>query len=459
MSNRLAKSVHITNYYHKNSGGVSTNYNKLLEAAERHQRFVSLIVPGETDAVEEINEFAKIYYVAAPPAPIIDKRYRLMLPWQYIQNETPVRKILMNEMPDIIEIYDNYSLTLLAGLIRKGRFKQLNRPMLVYFTGERFDTIISSFVSKGSLGKWFARRLMGNYNLAMFDFYIANSPFVAEELYESVQKNCNKHRSDLLFNKCWKFFRASKIPFAERVKICPRGVDIERFNPQKSSAKIKCEMREKAGIPEDSVVLLSSTRLSTEKNIQVLPEIMKILAQDTRKDYRLLVAGGGPKAEWLKAETDKKFPGKIVLIGHLEKETLADYYANADVFLHPNPREPFGNVVMEAMASGIPVVVPNAGGVLTYATDENSYLVEATGAGFAKGICEAVENQTISRQKIENALQIVHANTTEQATDLLFATYDAMYEDFLRRNELFAYQDSSKQDKFTELAYNKLPVV
>ncbi len=457
MLKRLAKSVHITNYYHKNSGGVSTSYNKLLDAAERHQRFIRLIVPGENDAVEEVSEFAKIYYVAAPPSPIIDKRYRLMMPWQYIQNETPIRKILLNEMPDMVEIYDNYSLTLLAGLIRKGNFKQLNRPMLVYFTGERLDTIISSFVSKGRFGKWFSHSLMGKYNLAMFDFFIANSPFVAEELFESVQKNCNPHRSKMFFNKCWKFFKAAKIPFSQRVKVCPRGVDTEKFNPRRASAEIKREMHEKAGIPADSVVILSSTRLSTEKNIRLLPQIMEVLAKDEIKDFRLIVAGAGPREDWLREQTARKFPGKIILTGHLDKETLADYYANADVFLHPNPREPFGNVVLEAMASGVPIVVPNSGGILTYANENNAFLTAATAESFAERICEAIENQSIRLQKIENALATVVMHTNQKAVDSLFSIYDEMYEDFQLRHELFAYQEGSKEDKFTDLVYTELP--
>ena len=49
------KSVHITNYYHETSGGVKANYNKLLEAANQHKRYVRLIVPGETEKVQAPN--------------------------------------------------------------------------------------------------------------------------------------------------------------------------------------------------------------------------------------------------------------------------------------------------------------------------------------------------------------------------------------------------------------------
>jgi glycosyltransferase involved in cell wall biosynthesis len=445
------KSVHITNYYHKTSGGVSTSYNKLLEAALRHQRFVRLIVPAETDSVEEVNEFAKIYYVAAPSSPLFDTRYRLIMPWQYLFKDSPIRKILLAEMPDMIEIYDNYSLTFIAGMIRIGKFKKIGRPMLVYFTGERLDTIISSFISKGRLGKWFSRRLMGNYNLAMFDFFIANSQFVAEEICQSLQKQHNPNRFESFFNFCQKFFRAPQVELSQRLAICPRGVDASFFNPNRLSAEKKREIREIANIPQNAIVLLSSTRLSPEKNVQFLPEIMEVLAKNSKFDFRLLVAGAGPKADWLKTETDKRFPNKIIQIGHLDKETLADYYANADAFIHPNPREPFGNVVQEALASGVAVVVPNSGGVLASANQENAWLCDLNAESFANAIIEAVENTTLRTQKATNAVKFAQSHTHTNATDLLFETYDKMYADFQNRRELFAYSEKISDVNFTEL--------
>ncbi len=309
--------------------------------------------------------------------------------------------------------------------------------MLVYFTGERLDTIVASFISKGRLGKWFSRRLMGNYNLAMFDFYIANSAFVAEEIYRSLQKQHNPNRSESFFNFCQKFFKSAKVPLSERLAICPRGVDASFFNPKRQSETVKREMRERANIPQNSIVLLSSTRLSPEKNVRFLPEIMKVLANDAKFDFRLLVAGAGPQADWLQAETDKYFPNKIVQIGHLDKETLANYYANADVFVHPNPREPFGNVVQEALASGVAVVVPNSGGVLASANNDNAWLCDLSGESFASAIREAVENKQLRNQKTSNALEFAQSNTHIDATDLLFKTYDKMFVDFQNRRELF----------------------
>ncbi len=69
-----------------------------------------------------------------------------------------------------------------------------------------------------------------------------------------------------------------------------------------------------------------------------------------------------------------------------DTETLANLFANCDAFVHPNPREPFGITPLEAMASGLPVVAPNSGGVLSYANSENAWLSEPTAECFSEAI-------------------------------------------------------------------------
>ena len=445
------KSVHITNYYHKDSGGISTSYNNLLAAARRHRRAVRLIVPGAVEEVEEVNEYAKIYYVPAKRSPVFDKRYRIMMPWQYMRNDSVVRKILLNEKPDLIEVTDKYMLSMLGAMVRIGKFKQIRRPLLVHFSCERMDDNIASFVTKSRFGRWLARRVVGNYLLPSFDFHIANSPYTAEELYTSVEKSANPHRSDWFFNWCWRFFKSPRIPFEQRIFVCPRGVDGEQFSPARKSDAVKKEMRERAGIPENSIVLLYAGRISPEKNIALLLRMMEILARDADSDYRLLVAGAGPQAQWLQEAAGKKILGKIVQLGHLDKEMLSDYYANADVFVHPNPREPFGIAPLEAMASGTPTLAPNAGGLLSYATNENAWLVAPNAADFAAAVREIVGDEALRNRKIERAFKAVKENTREQSTDFLLATYDRLYEDFQRRRELFTDQEKAETFDFVEL--------
>jgi glycosyltransferase involved in cell wall biosynthesis len=444
------KSVHITNYYHKNSGGISTSYNNLLAAAERHRRPVVLIVPGENEAVEIVNDFAKIYYVPAKYSPLFDKRYRIMMPWQYMMKDSAIRKILLEEKPDLIEVTDKYTLSLLGVMIRTNNFKKLGRPVLVHFSCERMDDNVGSFLTSGRLGKWFARRVIGNYTMPNFDYHIANSTYTAEEFYESLSAEKNHGRSEGFLNWCWRFFKAPRVATEERVFVCPRGVDSAMFTPDRRSDDIRTEMGVRAGVPQDSIMLLYAGRISPEKNIGLLVDVMKILSKDSQHDFRLLVAGAGPQSEWLREKGEKSAPGKIKLLGHLDKETLANYYANADVFVHPNPKEPFGIAPLEAMASGVATVAPNAGGILSYATDENAWLVKPDGEKFASAIREIINDPALRDKKIARALATARENTREASTDRLFATYDKIYEHFERNRELFVDLEAAKKFDYVD---------
>ncbi len=443
------KSVHITNYYHKNSGGISTSYNKLLEAANRHRRYVRLIVPGENSEVEEIGEFGRIYYVKANYSPLFDKRYRVMLPWNsYLFDKSPVKTILREEKPDIIEIGEKYSLSLMAGLMRKGIMNVCKpRPMLVHYSAERMDDNMRAFVSGGKLGKWFSRRLMGNYNFPMFDFHLTNSDYTAQELFDAVSEEKNPRRSKLFFNLCWRFFRSAKASIGERIFINQCGVDTETFTISRRNGEIRRKFLQEYNLPETAKILLYAGRISPEKNVGLLPELVKILARDAENDFRLLVAGDGPKAAWLAAEGEKTAGDRIKMLGHLDKETLANLFANVDVFVHPNPREPFGITPLEAMASGVPVVAPDSGGLLSYASNENAWLTSPAAELFAAAIRNVFADETARNVKIANALETANRYTWESSTDSLFALYDKMFAEFSKNREKFDGRKNSKDIK------------
>ncbi len=431
------RSVHITNYYHKNSGGISTSYNNLLAAAERHRRYVRLIVPGENEAIEDINEFAKIYYVPARHSPIFDKRYRMIMPWQYMVKGSTIREILLSEKPDMIEICDKYSLSMMGPMIGLGKFSKLGRPMMIHFSCERMDDNVASFLTGGRVGKWFSRHIIGDYILPNYDFHIANSHYTAQEFFEAVGHEARPGGKSNFRELCWKVFRSPKVDLKERVFVCPRGVDAKFYSPKRRSSAFRQKLIETAKIPLDSVILLYAGRLSPEKNIGLLVEIMKRLARESSKDFRLLIAGAGPMAKNIEEQGEKIAKRKVVQLGHLDKESLADHYANADVFVHPNPREPFGIAPLEAMASGTPVVAPNSGGILSYATDANAWLVEPDGKSFASAVLDVFSDEQAKLRKIANALETATQNSREVATNRLFSTYDRLFEDFVSRRPLF----------------------
>lgn len=445
MSTSRFKTLHITNYYHKNSGGISTSYNNLLAAAGKLEREAVLIVPGEKEAVEEVNDFARIYYVPARFSPLFDKRYRIMMPWQYMNSGSPIREIMLKERPDLVEVTDKYTLSIIGPMIRTNSFKKIGRPILVHFSCERMDDNVGSFLIGGRAGEWFARQVIGKYTLPSFDFHIANSVYTAEEFHRSVEK------PGRLLQRTWRWLKAPRVELADRVFVCPRGVDSVQFTPERRSDEARARMIELAGIPADAFISLYAGRISPEKNIGLLVEMVRELSADAGRDHRLLVAGAGPQEEWLRKEGEKLGNRKIVLLGHLDKETLADLYANADAFVHPNPKEPFGIAPLEAMASGVPTVAPRAGGILSYATDENAWLLPAEGKAFADAVRSIAADPAAARLRCEKAVETARANTREAATQKLFETYDRIYEEFHSRSELYTDREASSSFDHLEL--------
>lgn len=427
------KSVHITNYYHKNSGGISTAYNKLLEAANRRRRHVRLIVPGETTETEDVGDFGRIYFVKASTSPLFDKRYRIMMPFaSYIRDKSPIKQILREESPDIVEIGEKYTLSLMAGLLRRGIMNVSSpRPMLVHLSCERMDDNVRAFISGSSAARRFCEGYIRNYIFPMFDFHLANSAYTASEIEDAVTPGKGIRRKGRFFDLCSSIFRASSMPPSERVFVNQCGVDNVTFNVARRSANARARLINETGFPPASKIILYAGRLSPEKNVSILPKLLATLASESDSDFRMLIAGSGPSESELTFEFDKITPGRVRMLGHIgDTGHLADIFANCDVFVHPNPREPFGITPLEAMASGLPIAAPNSGGVLSYANDQNAWLTELAPEHFADAIQSIFNNEQERLVRTQNALETSARYTWEASTDRLFEHYDAMFERF-----------------------------
>lgn len=130
-----------------------------------------------------------------------------------------------------------------------------------------------------------------------------------------------------------------------RIDTWGRGVDCERFDPAKRDARL----REELGFAPQDVVFVYCGRLAAEKNLSMLMSAFRDLA-DPRA--RLMLIGDGPLRAKLAAEAD----ARVVFTGYRQGEELARLYAVADVMAFPSLTETFGNVMLEAMASGLPVI-------------------------------------------------------------------------------------------------------
>jgi len=178
----------------------------------------------------------------------------------------------------------------------------------------------------------------------------------------------------------------------DNFKPWPRGVDTERFAPRKRSA----QWRAHHGIGENELVILHVSRLVREKRLDTLTAALN------RLDFphRVVIAGDGPD----RAFAQIKLPHAI-FTGFLTGEELATAYASSDIFVFPSDSESFGNVTLEAMASGLPCACADATGSRSLVVaGETGLLADASDAkGFADNISVMATDASLRRRMGEAA--------------------------------------------------------
>jgi len=138
----------------------------------------------------------------------------------------------------------------------------------------------------------------------------------------------------------------------ERVEFWPPAVDATLFHPDRKTESMRHRLS--AG-DVATPLLLTVSRLAPEKNVAFLADVLERLP-----GVRLAVIGDGPQ----RGELERRFAGmKVEFVGYLAGVELAEAYAAADAFVYASETETMGNVVLEAMASGLGVVAPRAGGI------------------------------------------------------------------------------------------------
>jgi glycosyltransferase involved in cell wall biosynthesis len=163
-----------------------------------------------------------------------------------------------------------------------------------------------------------------------------------------------------------------------RLTVVSRGVDTALFSPTRRSHQLRASW----GVAANQPVVIHVGRLAAEKNLDLLFRAFELMRR-IRPDARLVIVGDGPE----RVRLEREFPGHS-FVGIRRGEHLAEHYASADIFLYPSLTETFGNVVTEAMASGLAVHAFNyaaagehirhdANGVVTGFGDEQAFIEQA----------------------------------------------------------------------------------
>jgi glycosyltransferase involved in cell wall biosynthesis len=205
----------------------------------------------------------------------------------------------------------------------------------------------------------------------------------------------------------------------QRVEIWSRGVDAGVFSPAHRDDRL----RRGLGLGPDDVLLVYVGRLAPEKNLAVLLQAFaRLLAQAPagwRERVKLVLVGAGPLTDALERAAQ---PG-VVLAGEQHGLVLSRWYASADVFAFPSLSETFGNVVLEAQASGLPVVGFDCQGVNERVTTDVDGLLVPVGADLAPPLWQLCQDRG---QRLRMA-QAARAKAQKQDWNPIFDELEERY--------------------------------
>jgi glycosyltransferase involved in cell wall biosynthesis len=309
---RQLRVAFVASSYNYINDGVALTLNRLVAYLERQGVEVLVFTPvGKVPAFAHAGTVVPVPSVSLPMRP----EYRLAFG---LQRQAVER--LRAFRPDIIHIalapdFLGYSALKVA--------RKLQVPVVAsYHT--RFETYLKHY--------WYAAGMTG-----LLRHYLRCAYGACREVYVPSQSMIDALLAD---------------GFRDNFRLWPRGVDTVRFNPGKRSSL----WRAKHGIGESELIVVFVSRLVREKQLDTLAAALRLM-EAGGVAHRSVVVGDGPE----RAALERQLPHAI-FTGFLEGEDLAEAYASSDIFVFPSETETFGNVTLEAMASGLPCICADATG-------------------------------------------------------------------------------------------------
>ncbi|MBS7623853.1 glycosyltransferase family 4 protein, partial [Candidatus Bathyarchaeota archaeon] len=209
-----------------------------------------------------------------------------------------------------------------------------------------------------------------------------------------------------------------------RPQVVNPGIDLETFNPYIKGGRVRSKYE-----VDDSPLLLTVSRLWPAKNLETALRSFRIVA-DNFQDAHYIIVGDGPCRPNLQDLTNRLgLTGRVRFISDAEVEVLAEYYAACDIFVFPALSEPWGLSLLEAMATGKPVVAADDGGPAEIVDHKvNGILVEpADPDSYAEAIIQLLKDRSTTRDMGERAA----AKAKIYSWERMASAYSEIYESLL----------------------------
>jgi len=259
------------------------------------------------------------------------------------------------------------------------------QPNLIHITGPSEVGMLGA-----GLAYHLSLPLAASWHTNVHEYLARRSDWLLRLLPKRQSNATGQKIEDLAMAVAAKFYSAARVLFAPNPELCallerttgrpchrmPRGVDAELFHPAKR----------KRDADDREAVLGFVGRLSVEKNVALLAQVQQELEQRGHRSFRFLIVGHGGEAGWLR----ERLP-RADFTGVLHGDELAAAYAKMDLFVFPSHTDTFGNVVLEALASGVPAIVTPDGGPPTIVRDGETGRI-VPDAEFAAAVAEVLAN-------------------------------------------------------------------
>jgi glycosyltransferase involved in cell wall biosynthesis len=293
------------------------------------------------------------------------------------------------------------------------------KPDLIHITGPS---------EVGMLGAGLAHHLelplAASWHTNIHEYAARRSEWFLRLLPKRQSASTGQKIEDLAMAAAAKFYSVAQVLFAPNPELCaqleqttgrrchlmPRGVDAELFHPKKRRRDAN----------DRGYVLGFVGRLSVEKNVALLAEVQEELERMGNKSFRFLIVGWGAEENWLR----ERLP-RAEFAGVLKGEALSTAYANMDLFVFPSHTDTFGNVVLEALASGVPAIVTPDGGPKTIVQDGETGRIVPDGE-FAAAVAGVLHDPEKHAQMRQAAREFALTMSWDSVFEGVYAAYEPM---------------------------------